>query len=436
MRVHCPWCTTRLSAQAAVCHRCGAIKKRRPLSMLKLFFMHPSIAAILALGAFSVPLLDLSIVKAAGIFAVIWLILSLIHIALRQRRFWVQLEPLLLKEDEGEEQIEHKSPLGVSPAWAMAATVLVGAGVVWATAPHSVIEHAPQATLPVAQVAPSPPAAPVEVPVVAPARAALPPTPPAQPWKPETTSPAVAAEAPKAEPPATPDRAVVLTAQRLLSDLGYDVGGIDGRVGSRTRAAIKSFRERTGVGSEEINAGLVIALEAAALSGQTSPAATTRVEPRPPRATETTALSNADTRTAESATPAPRRATEPMRQPDTAPSTASLNREQAERTAPPVPRPTPPAAQVPVNGTMMPMVPMVPRGDNAPPRVATPPHQSAQQAEAAIIATPKTVPIHTLVPTIPMPVSAPAIVDPSSAATQSREMQAPVRLGPSVRLHH
>jgi hypothetical protein len=35
-----------------------------------------------------------------------------------------------------------------------------------------------------------------------------------------------------------------------------------------------------------------------------------------------------------------------------------------------------------------------------------------------------------------MPVSAPAIVDPSSAATQSREMQAPVRLGPSVRLHH
>ena len=480
MRVHCPWCTTRLSAQAAVCHRCGAIKKRRPLSMLKLFFLHPLIASVVALAAFSLPFIDLSIVKAAGVFAGVWVVLSAIHIALRQRRFWVQLEPLLLQEDEGEEQIEHKSPFTVSPAWATAATVLIGVGAVWATAPEMVMERAPEATLPVAQstrapttpvaaapaTSPTTAPAPVNVATVAPPGEALPPTPSAQPWKPETASAmtTAAVEPPKPEAPPAPDRTLVLTAQRLLSDLGYDVGGIDGRIGSRTRAALKTFREKTGLNSDEINAGLIAALESAAASGQTNTAAAAPAEPRSTRSAEsrparvpeplraeTVALSNSESRASEpvrqtetlplprrteprmtDSAPAQPRAAEPVRLVDPSLATASLNREQSDRPRPaPAPRSAPPApaSQVPMPQAHIPgMIPMTPRSSRQP----------AQQAEVpppppSIGVTPKTVPIHTLVPTIPAPAS--AMVDPSAGAP-ARESQTPVRLGPPVRLHY
>jgi peptidoglycan hydrolase-like protein with peptidoglycan-binding domain len=468
MRVHCPWCTTRLNAQAAVCHRCGAIKKRRPLSMLKLFFLHPLIGAVLAMAGLTLPLIDLSVVKAAGVFAATWLILSAIHIALRQRRFWVQLEPLLLKEDEGEEQIAHSAPFKMSPALVTAATVMIGIGVVWATAPQQVQERVATATASVAPAAEKPATTtpPVNVAVVEPPREALPPTPASQPWKPDLTAAVATVETPKVETPA-PDKMVVLTAQRLLSDLGYDVGGIDGRIGSKTRAAIKSFRERTGLGSEDINAGLIAALESAAVSSQTSASAaptdtrpvarndsrpTRPIDPARPADTQlATATPPAATprsidsaRPADTATPpvAPRTA-EPMRPADSSLSTASLNRESAQKAATPpapAPRPAPPApapsAQVPVNGTLMPMVPR--SGDNAPPRMAPPPRPPSQQAEAApsISVTPRTVPIHTLVPTIPAQATGPIIVDPSGAGSASRDMQAPVRLGPPVRLHY
>jgi len=53
--------------------------------------------------------------------------------------------------------------------------------------------------------------------------------------------------------------------QTLLSDLGYDIGGADGSLGPKTRAAIISFEQANGLPETgRVNAALVDRLELAA----------------------------------------------------------------------------------------------------------------------------------------------------------------------------
>lgn len=408
-RVHCPWCTTRLNAQANVCHRCGAIKMRPPLSMIQIFFLHPLGATILALAGFV--LFGLSVVKAGGVFIAAWLLFSLIHVAFRQRRRWVQLEPLLLKADETEQQASHAAPFQMKPWFATAATVIVGLGIVWAAAPQQVKETAAATTVPVDAKA----QAPITVAAVAPPREALAPTPTAQPWK---------AEMPAAEPlkievatvpvpsapaiddmtkPEQPDRTQILAAQRMLSDLGYDVGGVDGKIGSRTRAAIKSFREKAGVtGGDEINAVLIAALESAAPTQQFAsvPASPTLSDGRPARldtpvATQISAgqasvgmptrLGSTRSQTERPADMQRAETTAVPRGAEYGLTAASLNRESAQKGQPAPQRTSVVASEVPVDGVMV----QTPRQ----------PTRNAQHADASATA-PAPQPIHTLVPTI------------------------------------
>jgi peptidoglycan hydrolase-like protein with peptidoglycan-binding domain len=443
-RMHCPWCTTRLNAQAAVCHRCGAIKMRPPLSMMQIFFVHPLGATILALIGFT--LFGLSVVKAGGVFIAGWLLFSLIHVAFRQRRRWVQLEPLLLKVDETEQQVSHAAPFQMKPWWATAATVVVGLGIVWATTPRTQVEASGGATLSVntAAVSTPAPAAPVNVAVVAPAREALPPTPPSQPWKVETPAsepPKVDVAAVDATKPEPPDRNLVLTAQRLLSDLGYDVGGVDGKIGSRTRASVKAFRERAGLGGEEINAGLIAALETAAPLQQYAAVAPT---PAPVSETRPQRMDSRGMPLVDPFRPQaePTFADKPMPQAESGrmqnSSTAALNREAAQKYQQPTPaeRPAPTETrpqrtpvvtnEMPVNGGIV----TVPRDTQAqaPVRVAAP---LAQKAEATAPAQ-AAVPIHTLVPTI-IPIQNPGSAVVDGAAIPPPPPAYPIRLGPPVR---
>lgn len=43
------------------------------------------------------------------------------------------------------------------------------------------------------------------------------------------------------------DRSVVIDLQQRLTKLGYDVGPADGRMGPKTRAAVRSYQKKTGV---------------------------------------------------------------------------------------------------------------------------------------------------------------------------------------------
>ncbi len=57
---------------------------------------------------------------------------------------------------------------------------------------------------------------------------------------------------------------MVRDAQMLLKDLGYDAGGVDGRLGTKTRAAIRAFQEDEGVAqSGEVDVGLLSRLRQA-----------------------------------------------------------------------------------------------------------------------------------------------------------------------------
>lgn len=442
-RVHCPWCTTRLNAQAAVCHRCGAIKMRPPLSMMQIFFVHPLGATILALAG--LVLFGLSVVKAGGVFIAAWLLFSLLHVAFRQRRRWVQLEPLLLKADETEQQVSHAAPFQMKPWFATAATVIVGLGIIWSLAPHRQNETANAAVLPVDA------AKAVSVAAVAPPREALPPAPPAQPVAatpaPEPLKIEVAtvpstsvAEPPK---PEQPDRTQILTAQRLLSDLGYDVGGVDGRIGSRTRAAIKSFREKAGMpGSEEIDAGLIAALETAAPAQQfaAAPSQPMLSDGRPARLdTPVAAPARADasmgmpTRLGSSAswrqqadTSVPSRldtasaqvSESRTRGGETSLNTASLNREAAQRGQPRPERTQVVTNDVPVDGTLV----------NAPRQ----PWNAQQQADAGYAPAQRPVPIYTLVPTL-VPVQSPGSASVGAIQLPPQPPPPPPGYAPPVR---
>jgi len=71
----------------------------------------------------------------------------------------------------------------------------------------------------------------------------------------------------KPKPDKTADAQVtqVKDVQTLLNDLGYDIGGADGSMGPRTRAAIISFEQANGLPETgRINAALVDRLELAA----------------------------------------------------------------------------------------------------------------------------------------------------------------------------
>ena len=57
---------------------------------------------------------------------------------------------------------------------------------------------------------------------------------------------------------------MVREAQMLLKDLGYDAGGVDGKLGTKTRAAIRAFQEDDGAAQNgEVDIGLLSRLRQA-----------------------------------------------------------------------------------------------------------------------------------------------------------------------------
>lgn len=306
-RSRCPWCTTRVNAEASICHGCGAICTRAPLSMVQLFFLFPVAAFALMLAGLGG--LGLQVIPAAAVFAVAWTVFSLIHIMLRLRPRWMQVEPLLLEDDKDDGHLAHHAPAGFAPWWAGAATVAAGLAVIWAISPRSGFEPANAAVI--IAIAPTSAPAPINVAVVAPPREALPP----KPWAPaaqmaSAEPPKVAIDAVKAEsakadaskaemakveaakiqtaaapPAATPTATVqtattdaakteppadsqILTTQRLLAELGYLDGSPDGKMSASTRAALKEFRADMSIKGEAIDARLIAELQSVVSSRQ------------------------------------------------------------------------------------------------------------------------------------------------------------------------
>lgn len=286
-RVRCPWCMTQVHEGASICHGCGAIRARPPLSMIQIFFIHPLAAFALMLAGLAV--LGLHVVMAAAVFGGAWMAFSLVYVLIRLRLRWLQVEPLLL-EDEPDDAYPatHKAPAGWAPWWAGAATVATALAVIWAASPPPAVVEAKAAVIlsiaPTVIEAPArvPAIAPINVVAVSPPRAALPPTVPTpdarstriEPPKAEMAKVTIApadtsklegtktevakTEPPKAEPTAD---AQILAAQRLLVDLGYFDGSADGKMGAKMRAAVKEFRADMSLGGEAVDARLIATLE-------------------------------------------------------------------------------------------------------------------------------------------------------------------------------
>lgn len=310
-RLTCPWCTTRLNAEASVCHGCGAIRARAPLSTVHLFFLHPLGAFALMLGGLA--LLQLPFVAAVALFAVTWGLFSILYVATRLRRRWMQVEPLLLEDEKDGPKFAHQAPATWAPWWAGAATVAAGLALIWMASPRGAVEQANAAVI--VALAPSGSevasskrtAAPITVAAVAPPREALPPRSAPNPWpKAETakvetpkaaTAPVETAkieaamiETPKVEAakietaktqtaPIDPAKtelpktelaadAQIMTAQRLLADLGYFSGTPDGKMGPKMRAAVKEFRADMSLGGEAVDGRFISTLESVAAARQ------------------------------------------------------------------------------------------------------------------------------------------------------------------------
>lgn len=314
--LRCPCCATRVSAEASICHGCGAIRARPPLATVQLFFVHPLVAFGLMLAAMGG--LGLPVIPASGLFAVAWASFSVIYIVARRRHRWSEVEPLLLEDEPLEADPTHRPRVVFAPWWAGAATVATGLALLWMVAPRPDAEAA-NAEVVVSLTSPTAPA-PVHVAVVLPPKAALPPksapeavsakTEPAkiEPPKPSvvmadttsaitigvasTVTPGLATEAakvpltaldtsktelPKAEPPADVQ---TIAAQRLLADLGYFDGTPDGKMSAKMKAAVKEFRADMSLGGDAVDPRLLTTLESVVSARQQAEARRSRSEPK------------------------------------------------------------------------------------------------------------------------------------------------------------
>jgi len=299
----CRFCGESLPAAAMLCRGCGATLARRSVSVWPLFLFLPLLAltAVLA-AAIQVELPPRSIAIA---FPVAWLTLALLYVAWTRRAAWRRGETLVLTAPADSAPVSGWAAL-LTSQWSIGATAAAVVGVLWITASGQPLDPANALILSldgsdrsrtaVLASAGSASTSSMSVPstgiapaVLADARAmrppaAVPPAPsapiavaaamvPTQNEEPVSKSEiAVAAPvslAPEAASAEADEQAVVLTAQKMLDGLGYSVGGIDGKPGSKTRIAVRSFRERQGLGGgETIDAALVAALESATAQRQ------------------------------------------------------------------------------------------------------------------------------------------------------------------------
>jgi peptidoglycan hydrolase-like protein with peptidoglycan-binding domain len=249
----CPYCEARLSAEATVCHGCGAVRALTRYSLLQLFFLYPLVALALALTVWTVA--DAALVAVGATLALSWLALGVAHVAYRRNHpRWLRKapdeEPPLVLYDA---HAPVTRPSGFSPWVATAITVAIGTVVLANTAPRPPAEVAANISAiplapatPIVAAAPPPPAVTV---------AAAAPT--------ESLTDAGAIEPPATAEATLLDRQTIAAAQKLLADLGYAVGSADGVAGPRTRAAVRTFREKSGLGGDALDAALLTALESA-----------------------------------------------------------------------------------------------------------------------------------------------------------------------------
>lgn len=292
----CHFCGSSHSAGAHLCRGCGATFSRRKVSVWALLLFLPLFAFVAVLGAairMDLPPRDLLIA-----FPLAWLALGLAYFAWTRRATWRRGETLVLRDSSESAHRARVTPIFMQ--WSTAATTAAVVGVLWIVSAGQPLDPAnaalvlpldsgslgsspvnsghvsngagmrAEASTPataVALIAPLPLEKPIRVAAMEePAeKLALAITPVAvRQDEPEAPALAPVAAAVPDSAEAEGEQAIVLTAQKMLDGLGYSVGKVDGKPGTKTRVAVQSFREREGLSrGETIDAGLVAALEKA-----------------------------------------------------------------------------------------------------------------------------------------------------------------------------
>jgi peptidoglycan hydrolase-like protein with peptidoglycan-binding domain/ribosomal protein L40E len=300
----CRYCGESLPAGAVLCRGCGATLARRPVSVWPLFLFLPLIALAAVLG-YAVRM-ELPLSSIAIAFPLAWLALALAYFAWTRRATWRRGQTLLLTSPVGAAATRCWSTL-LTSQWSMGATTAAFVGALWIASSGQPLDPAHAVVLPLdgserrlasasvpvpalpagtlakrpASISPPAAAAPAASVAAVPAVTEPRPTvavarneePAVQPTVANSATVAVPvdpAPAPPAEGELSADeQAVVLAAQKMLDGLGYSVGGIDGKAGSKTRVAVRNFRDRLGLGGgETIDTALVAALERATAQRQ------------------------------------------------------------------------------------------------------------------------------------------------------------------------
>lgn len=331
-RLRCPYCQTLLNPGAFVCHGCGAVRGQRTISWLAILLGFPLLAFCIALfvgGIFGAPAFPPA-------FLAIWVGAIVLHVLDRKRIQWARgaaAGSMIIEEGIPQGRIESAEDK-LCPQCAetvkRAAKVCRHCGFTFeapASSGPQMIDVSPGAGSASARAAgdgaggyrresyrmpeldDQPPALPPPPPTfwqswggyAVPAGVAVvlvvlyllrpPSAPPVEAAKtspsPPTAPAAVAVSAPSSPPsnrgvalpslgPIMLDRTQIGAVQKQLAGLGYDVGGADGTVGPKTRAAVKAFRQAAGLSGEALDTDLLAAVEDAAakkrLEGMIGPA--------------------------------------------------------------------------------------------------------------------------------------------------------------------
>jgi hypothetical protein len=308
-RLTCPFCRSHLNPGAVACHGCGAVRGSRPVSYLLILIAFPLLAVIVTVTMFGV--LGPDRMSAGGIllvFVCTWFGLVGLHASSRSQMHWT-LPSVGAVHREGTPEIHRE--LADDKRCPQCAEMVKSAAL---KCRHCGFDFSPAADRSgVIDLAPSSdgtyaaPAArrPVEIweasprqnhvikdsPSASPAPSLSLPAPGARrslvgyligiaavlgvaTWllAPDRDASVSAISASARTTPAPipgeqlmskPERERIAEVQRLLGQLGYEIGGADGVMGSKTRTAITQFRSRQGMPAGDIDRNFAAMLEAA-----------------------------------------------------------------------------------------------------------------------------------------------------------------------------